>query len=122
MNTTQFIKKHEPFISHNCHEGVGPFLFGDLIPDADKLFVKFLHDDIIPPGSTFGYHQHTQETFEEWYYCVSGSGIMQLDGKEYPFNPGDVCVCRTNGWHGIINNTQEDLRIFVVCATPVENN
>ena len=120
MNTTQFISKQESEVLYNCHDGVGPFGFCDRIKDADKMFIRFIHDDVIPPKSTFGYHQHTEPNVEEWYYCLSGTGIMQLDGKEYPFNPGDICVCRTNGWHGLINNGDEDLRIIVIFATDME--
>jgi len=116
MNTTQFIKKKEGVIINKCHGGVGPFLWYDLIESADKMFIKGIHDDIIPAGSTFGYHQHCEEDFEEWYYCVSGNGIMQLDGEEYPFTPGDICVCRTNGKHGLINNSNEEMRVIVIIA------
>ncbi|MBE6871108.1 MAG: cupin domain-containing protein [Ruminococcaceae bacterium] len=120
MKTSQFIHKKEGVVVHNCHGGVGPFVFYDMIEEADKMFIRFIHDDIIPPKSTFGYHQHKEANEEEWYYCVSGSGIMQLDGEEIPFNPGDICVCRTNGWHGLINNGTEDLRIIVICASSME--
>ena len=117
MNTTQFLKKQEGQVLYNCHDGVGPFLFHDMIQAADKMYIKFIHDNTIPPKSTFGYHEHTEANIEEWYYCVSGSGIMQLDDKEYPLTPGDLCVCRTNGKHGLINNSEEDLRIIVICAS-----
>ncbi len=117
MDTTQFIKKSKPTVEQACHGGEGSFIFGDLIAKADKLFIKFIHDDIILPHSSFGCHKHLGPDIEEWYYCVSGSGIIQLDGKEMPFEPGDICVCRGGGNHGLINNTDEDLRIFVVCAT-----
>jgi mannose-6-phosphate isomerase-like protein (cupin superfamily) len=57
---------------------------------------------------------------EEWYYCVSGRGVMHLDGVDYDFVPGDICVCRSNGVHGLVNNTDEDLRIIVIYAGPID--
>ena len=41
---------------------------------------------------------------------------MQLDGEEFQMTVGDISVCLANGSHGIINNSEEDLRIIVFVA------
>jgi len=99
-----------------CHGGEGPFLFKDVVEKIqEKLLVKYLHDDVIAPGSSFGDHAHKGENpFEEWYFCLSGEGVMTLDGKAYPMKPGDISVCRNGGSHGIKNTGKEDMRILVI--------
>ncbi|MFE5318108.1 cupin domain-containing protein [Paenibacillus sp. NPDC056579] len=126
MNKTDFIdnKSQTYETRQNCHGGKGPFQLKDLIQavsSSDKQYIKFIHDDIIPPGSTFGYHQHKSDApVEEWYYCISGQGIMELDGKQYEMSAGDISVCRANGSHGLINNGPEDLRIIVIYASSIQ--
>ena len=84
--------------------------------------MKFIHDDIIPPGSSFGYHQHKSDgPVEEFYFCISGHGVMTLDGREYDMGPGDISVCRANGSHGVRNTGKDDMRIIVICASPLPN-
>ena len=127
MNTTEFIdnKKMDYDERDKCHDGVGIYKIKDLISAMDKKnrqFIKFIHDDILPPGTTFGNHIHKSDIpVEEWYYCLSGHGKMHVDGDEYDFLPGDICVCRSNGTHGLVNNTNEDLRIIVIYASPIQD-
>lgn len=126
--TTQFVNNQDlEFMTwENCHDGVGPFQIRDIIggvpeEDRQKGFLKFLHDDVIPPKSTFGLHRHEGAPQEEWYYCLSGEGVMLLGDAEIPMHPGDISVCRTGGSHGIRNDSDEDLHILVIFASlPVE--
>lgn len=99
-----------------CHGGVGPFLSYDLLgrPPRDG-HLQFLHDNIIPPGSTFGMHHHDRPAdMEEWYYCLEGEGVLILDGHEHPFRPGDLGVCRSGGSHGLRNDGTQQLRVLVM--------
>ena len=127
MKTTEFIdnKTMEYGEREKCHDGIGIYKIKDLIGKMSKenrQYIKFIHDDIIPPGSTFGNHMHkSDKPVEEWYYCLSGKGLMHLDGAEHDFLPGDICVCRANGTHGLVNASKdEDLRIIVIYASPTE--
>ena len=126
MKTTEFIdnKKMEYAEKDKCHGGEGIYKFKDLIASMDRSnrqYIKFIHDDILLPGTTFGNHMHKSEApVEEWYYCVSGKGVMHIDGEDRDFLPGDICVCRANGVHGLVNNTDEELRIIVIYASPIE--
>ena len=106
---------------HNCHDGVGPLQVMDLMAACGKKrFIKYIHDDILPPGSTIGCHQHAGDgPFEEWYLVLSGGGIMELDGKELVMKPGDISGCFTNGRHGIRNAGKEALRLIVICASAI---
>ena len=122
MSTTAFINRQEYRDHAGCHGGVGPFRALDFVlPAGEKQFIKFIHDDIIPPGSTFGYHQHaSDQPMEEWYICLSGRGVMTLDGIDHAMAPGDSCVCRANGSHGLRNTGDEAMRIIVVFASPIQ--
>ena len=124
MKTTEFVKGVDRVDKDKCHDGVGIYRCKDLIKavaKTDKQYIKFIHDNIVLPGTTFGNHMHKgDKPLEEWYYCLSGKGVMHLDGEEIDFLPGDICVCRANGTHGLVNNTDEDLRIIVIYASPIE--
>ena len=104
----------------SCHGGEGHFFIRDFMRKVpDRLFIKYIHDDIIPPGSTFGDHAHNGDTqFEEWYLCLSGNGMMSVNDQEYPMGPGDISACYCNGSHGIKNTGAEDIRILVIAASP----
>ena len=125
ISTTMFVnnKDNQYRKSEGCHGGAGPFLFKDVISAVkEKLLIKYLHDDVIPPGSSFGDHPHKSDTpFEEWYFCLTGEGVMTLDGKDYDMKPGDISVCCSNGSHGIKNTGRKDMRILVIGVSPVKN-
>lgn len=104
-----------------CHGGKGLWNARSLTGlMTETALIRFIHDDVLPPGSSIGDHTHAAsengELFEEWYLCLSGRGMMILDGREVPFEEGDINVCRGGGSHGVYNNSDEDLRILVICA------
>lgn len=118
MKTTESLKaqKHE-YHETPCHGGKGPWYYKNLLEGiSEKNLIRFIHDDILPPGSEFGVHAHSMGGIrnEEWYICLSGKGMMILDGEEVPFEEGDINVCRNGGSHGIVNNSAEDLRLLVI--------
>ena len=43
----------------------------------------------------------------------SGSGVMTLDGKEYPVGPGDAILTRTGSSHGLKQTGPDDLVIMI---------
>lgn len=121
METTKFVSNQgKSYINYEkCHDGEGAIQFLDVIKDVDrKLFIKGIHDDIIPPGTSIGHHQHKYYLVEEeWYFCLEGEGIMTLDGKDYPMKPGDISVCYANGFHGLKNTGSKNMRIIVIDAS-----
>lgn len=125
METTKFIRGQAEYcLAENpCHDGEGLWKIKNIIKAVEpKFYIRFIHDDIIPPGSSFGYHRHRSDSpLEEWYYCLEGEGIMTIDGKDYEMRSGDISVCYANGSHGLRNTGERDLRIMVVCAGPLES-
>lgn len=100
-----------------CHGGVGALdwigvLGGD---DLKGRHLNFVHDDILPPGVSIGVHRHERD--EEYYYVVSGRGVMTLDGEQFEVESGDITAVYPGGAHGLENNADEDLRIIVVSVS-----
>lgn len=120
MKTTEHLTaKPHTFRETACHGGKGSWYIKDLLNGiSERNIIQFIHDDILPPGSAFGVHDHPVEGAmdEEWYLCLSGKGTMILDGEEVPFQTGDINVCRNGGSHGIYNDGDEDLRFLVIRA------
>ena len=73
--------------------------------------VNFIHDDILSPGVSIGLHEHTKE--EEYYYIISGKGIMTLDSHDFEVTAGDITVVFPGGRHAIRNIGSDDLRLIV---------
>jgi mannose-6-phosphate isomerase-like protein (cupin superfamily) len=97
-----------------CHGGEG-VLDWTLVLGEEEIKDKrlnFIHDDVIPPGASIGLHQHVDD--EEYYYIISGKGLMALDGKKFEVKTGDVMAVFPGGSHGLENDGTEDLRIIVI--------
>ena len=102
----------------HCHEGNGTIKFCDISNGLQELTsrcLNFLHDDILPPGSSIGEHRHEDD--EEYYYILSGSGVMTLDGERYPVTAGDLTAVFPGGTHGLANTGSDDMRIIVVSVS-----
>jgi glyoxylate utilization-related uncharacterized protein len=117
MDKTTFLKKRADMLREpleNCHDGIGAL---DWIVVLDHNDLKgrglnFIHDDILPPGVSIGHHKHTGD--EEYYYILSGKGVMTLDGERFEVTAGDITAVYPGGMHGLENTGAEDLRIIVI--------
>ena len=124
MNLTTLFKKREQMLHQpleNCHDGIGALDWVNVL-DGDDLASKrlnFLHDDILPPGVSIGSHQHTDD--EEYYYIISGCGVMTLNDEQFAVNAGDITAVYPGGSHGLVNTGSEDLRIMVVSVKHESN-
>jgi mannose-6-phosphate isomerase-like protein (cupin superfamily) len=66
----------------------------------------------IPPGASIGRHTHEKEE-EEFYLVLQGQGRMWQDGEEFAVREGDLVRNPPGGEHGLANNGEGPLRIFV---------
>lgn len=103
-----------------AHEGKGKIL--NRRPWMDGNFetnwVRIGHC-ILPPGTSIGYHQHNG--MEEVYYVLSGTGRMTVNDYTWDVQPGDAIPCTVHDSHGIFNNSDEDLSIFVFMVSMEKN-
>ncbi len=101
----------------NCHGGKGTVDWTEVLNEADLpgRTLKFIHDDILPPGASVGAHHHDDE---EYYYILSGEGEMALNGQTHKVTAGDITAVFPGGSHALINTGASDLRFIVICTHP----
>lgn len=104
----------EGIYGEKSHGGEGKYFVRTLLTDEFDSSMKYVRELTLEPGSSIGMHKH--ENDEEIYYVISGSGIMIVDDEENPVKEGDIVLTKSGSIHGLRNNTQDILKIFVVCA------
>ena len=87
-----------------------PIFMGDDDQITDCSFS--VHMTEWEPGCSVDNHTHDAET--EAMYCISGSGIAQVNGVEHPFVPGSMIVAPPHVTHQIINTGDELLRVLCI--------
>ncbi|MFC1528347.1 cupin domain-containing protein [Candidatus Latescibacterota bacterium] len=103
-----------------AHEGKGkilnrrPWLDGNF----ETNWVRIGHC-ILPPGTSIGYHQHNG--IEEVYYIMSGRGRSTVNDHTWDVVAGDAIPCTLHDSHGLYNNSEEDLDIFVFMVSMVKD-
>lgn len=108
MITNLYKKNAERIVAH---EGKGEILFRRVLDREFSSGIEFLDYTVMPPKTTIGYHQHVGS--EEIYVILSGSGKMMLNGTEKRVSVNDVILACNGDWHGLENDTDENLIILV---------
>ncbi len=102
-----------PFAPTVAHHGVGEIRFCRVAEAAaTEGPCNFIDVAVVPPGASIGRHRHADEE-EEFYLVLEGAGRMWRDGEEFPVRAGDLVRNRAGGAHGLVNDGDRDLRIFV---------
>ncbi len=68
----------------------------------------------LPAGQATDRHYHALT--EEFYYIISGSGDIEVDGERRPVGAGDCILIPPGAWHQI--RATEDLVFLCCCAPP----
>src|SRR6185503_15613803 len=72
----------------------------------------------IPPGKTpYSYHSHSAQW--EFYHVISGKGLVRHKDGTTPIEPGDAFLFKLGEPHQIINNSEQDLILYVVADNPI---
>ena len=108
MITNLYEKSAEHIVAH---EGKGEIIFRRVLDREFASGIEFLDYTVMPPKTTIGYHQHVGS--EEVYVILSGSGKIMLNGMEKRVVQNDVILARNGDWHGLENDTDENLVILV---------
>jgi quercetin dioxygenase-like cupin family protein len=104
--------------SRRVHGGEGAidvkFFFEPERPGRPALFLQY----DLPPGTSEGVHTHglgrSEGAWDEYYYIVSGSGRMSIDGRDVSVKPGDYVHTPLGVPHGIENTSaRETLRVLL---------
>lgn len=74
-------------------------------------FKQAFRKRVLHPGAAIGYHLQKED---EVYYILSGEGVMQMNGKEFPVKPGDAILTRPGSSHGLKQTGKDDLALIIV--------
>lgn len=108
--------------SRRVHGGDGAigvkFFFEPERPGRPALFLQY----DLPPGTSEGVHTHdvgrSEGAWDEYYYIVSGSGRMTIDGRDVAVKPGDYVHTPLGVPHGIANtSSRETLRVLLTAIS-----
>ena len=71
----------------------------------------------IPAGQVpYPYHSHSVQW--EFYHVIAGSGLIRHQEGSTPIGSGDAFVFKPGEAHQLINNSTEDLILYVVADNP----
>lgn len=73
-------------------------------------FKQVFRKRVLHPGAAIGYHPQRED---EVYYILSGAGVMQMNGKEFPVKPGDAILTRPGSSHGLKQTGKDDLALII---------
>jgi mannose-6-phosphate isomerase-like protein (cupin superfamily) len=79
--------------------------------DKAAGFKQVFRKRVLHPGAAIGYHPQKED---EVYYILSGEGVMQMNGKEFPVKPGDGILTRPGSSHGLKQVGKDDLVLIIV--------
>lgn len=72
----------------------------------------------IPPGKTpCPYHAHSAQW--EFYHVISGAGLVRHKDGTTLIESGDAFLFKPGEPHQILNNTEQDLILYVVADNPI---
>jgi mannose-6-phosphate isomerase-like protein (cupin superfamily) len=96
-----------------AHSGSGLVSFARVAGSRDLSGAcNFIDYVSLPPGTSIGEHRHRHDE-EEFYLVLEGTGEMQRGGEVFRVRAGDLIRNAPGGCHGLVNDGQEDLRVFV---------
>jgi mannose-6-phosphate isomerase-like protein (cupin superfamily) len=73
-----------------------------------------LAEATLPAGAATDRHYH--QASEEFYFLLTGRGVMEIDGEVREVGPGDAILIPAGAWHQI--RATEPLRFLCCCAPP----
>ncbi|HEV2842652.1 MAG TPA: cupin domain-containing protein [Chthoniobacterales bacterium] len=72
----------------------------------------------VPPGKTpYSYHSHSMQW--EFYHVISGKGAVRHKDGTTPIEEGDAFIFKPDEPHQLINDSSEDLVLYVVADNPI---
>jgi mannose-6-phosphate isomerase-like protein (cupin superfamily) len=99
-----------PEVAENVRGGNGSVSAHKLLDLFPGSAIKSVGIVRLEPGGSIGEHSHQDE--EDFYYCISGRGVVVDNGQEYPFTPGTLQITRS-GESQAIRNTGETELVFL---------
>ena len=86
-----------------------------LLDGSTEKNARLFAEMTLNPGCSIGYHKHDSET--EYYFILSGTGIVNDDGTEVQVNQGDSIITGNGASHSIKNSGSVPLVFQAVIIT-----
>ena len=109
MQTRMIINVHEvvPEVAEEVSGGIGTVQAHKLLDFFPGSAIKSVGLVRLEPGAIIGPHLHHGE--EDFYFCISGTGIVIDNGQEHPFTPGVLQITRDGETQSIRNTGEIEL-------------
>ena len=108
FKTSEFIKAENPT--------PGELFRSDILTREDKAREIGGILAILEPGNQVPYHYH--ENRESIIVVISGEAMENVEGEEFPIRKGDVLFIPSMEKHGMINESDEDVRYIEFWTYP----
>ena len=100
------------------HDGEGVITRRRFFRDATRLPVTIEVWEL-PPGASEGSHIHDGDNIlEEFYYFLSGEGVMWMGSEEVAVGPGDSVMAPPGVDHGFRNTGDDTLKLVIAWGIP----
>jgi mannose-6-phosphate isomerase-like protein (cupin superfamily) len=96
-------------------DGEGAVHFTYLLDGSKEKNARMFAEVTLKPGCSIGYHQHNSET--EYYFILSGTGVVNDNGKEVQVADGDAVITGNGASHSIKNTGSGPLVFHAVIIT-----
>jgi mannose-6-phosphate isomerase-like protein (cupin superfamily) len=96
-------------------DGEGVVHLTYLLDGSKEKNARLFAEITLKPGCSIGYHRHDSET--EYFFILSGSGVVNDDGKEVQVTRGDAIITGNGASHSIKNTGSEPLVFYAVIVT-----
>jgi mannose-6-phosphate isomerase-like protein (cupin superfamily) len=111
-NPAGYVLEHDADVAKTGpapHSGPGRSTGYNFFDKAEGFKLAF-RKRVLHPGAAIGYHLQKED---EVYYVLSGTGMMQMNGKEFPVKAGDAILTRPGSSHGLKQTGKEDLVLII---------
>ena len=102
-------------VREKMRDGNGSASIVHLVDCENEKNIRLLAETTLLPGSSIGKHNHDNET--EYYIILSGSGIVDDNGKEVTVKQGDTIITGGGASHSIANNGDVPLVFHSIIVT-----
>lgn len=107
-----------PDIAESVRGGNGTAYAHKLIDIYPGSAIKSVGLVRLEPGASVGLHSHQAE--EDFYYCISGKGVVIDNGVEHPFTSGTLQITRSGETQAIRNTGEMELVFLGALISTIE--
>ena len=102
-------------VKEKLRGGEGKTTILQLVDCEKEKNIRLLAEVTLEPGASIGKHNHENET--EYYLILSGSGLVDDNGKDTEVKAGDAVVTGNGAFHSIANTGSKPLVFNAVIVT-----